>query len=55
MYPLLLFIWSPVNSAHKNECFCRVLQACFQFVTKFFVVVVYFCLSWVFIAVLDSL
>ena len=39
MYLLVLFIWTPVNSSHKNERFCRVLQACFQFITifKFFV------------------
>ena len=35
MYPLVLFIWSPVNSSHKNERFCCVLQACFQFITTF--------------------
>ena len=35
MYLLVLFIWTPVNSSHKNECFCRVLQACFQFITIF--------------------
>ena len=35
MYLLVLFIWTPVNSSHKNERFCRVLQACFQFITIF--------------------
>ena len=47
MYPLVLFIWSPVNSSHKNECFCLVLQACFQFITtfNFFLIFVYLFLS----------
>ena len=48
MYPLVLFIWSPVNSSHKNERFCRVLQACFQFITTFiffFLIFVYLFLS----------
>ena len=47
MYPLVLFIWIPVNSSHKNERFCRVLQACFQFITifNFFLIFVYLFLS----------
>jgi len=47
MYLLVLFIWTPVNSSHKNERFCRVLQACFQFITifKFFLFLfICFCL-----------
>ena len=47
MYLLVLFIWTPVNSSHKNERFCHVLQACFQFITifKVFFIFVYLFLS----------
>lgn len=46
MYPLVLFIWSPLNYSHKNERFYHVLQACFQFITlfKFFFFWSVFCL-----------
>ena len=44
MYPLVLFIWSPLNYSHKNERFCRVLQACFQFITLLSCFLSVFCL-----------
>ena len=46
MYPLVLFIWIPVNSSHKNERFCHVLQACFQFITIFNFCLFVFVCAW---------